>query len=573
MGDELSKNTLVDGNEEALATELDSGGIDADVGALAPDHVYLIVQQGEQRKVLELSDESEVVIGRGEETEIVVDEVKVSRAHAKIKRRGPFLLVEDLDSTNGTRLNGLTLRGSERRLLGGDLIRVGTTEITVAASAGAGIHGSQVTSRLALELQRIFSAGNNATLVRIDMPGDESSAEGIARMASALNAVAVVEERAEGQYAALLEVTEAHKAKNVMAELSQLVPGAQLATATSPDDGTTIDRLWRTVGRNLSDEDPVSLPQGVTVADPAMMKVFRVAKRVAKTDTTVLVIGETGVGKEVLAEQLHRHSQRGAKPYVRLNCASLPETLLSSELFGHEKGAFTGADRRKIGYFEAANGGTLLLDEIGELSLTMQVKLLRVLENRTVLRLGATEEVAVDVRVICATHRDLQKDVRDGRFREDLYYRVSAFTLQVPPLRDRPAEIALLAELFARQLAERMNTAPPSLSDAAIAALTSHRWPGNVRELRNAVEHAFVMRDGDMIEIDHLPVSIQTPEQASSTDARGSTVKDKLEQIERASILKALADTGGNQTRAAKNLGMSRRALIYKMAKYDVKRG
>jgi transcriptional regulator with PAS, ATPase and Fis domain len=257
---------------------------------------------------------------------------------------------------------------------------------------------------------------------------------------------------------------------------------------------------------------------------------------------------------------------------VRLNCASLPETLLSSELFGHERGAFTGADRRKVGYFEAADGGTLLLDEIGELSLSMQVKLLRVLENRTVLRLGATAEVPVDVRVICATHRNLQKDVAEGRFREDLYYRVSAFTLTVPPLRDRPTEIGLLAELFLRQHAERMGVPPPSLSDEALAALTSHRWPGNVRELRNAIEHAFVMCDEGTILPEHLPETTRLPDEPPVGEISGGGVKDKLEKIERASIVKALADENGNQTRAAKRLGMSRRALIYKMGKYDIKR-
>jgi transcriptional regulator with PAS, ATPase and Fis domain len=300
--------------------------------------------------------------------------------------------------------------------------------------------------------------------------------------------------------------------------------------------------------------------------------VFRIAQRVAKTDTTVLVLGETGSGKEILSQQVHRYSARADKPYVCLNCASLPETLLSSELFGHERGAFTGADRRKIGYFEAADGGTLLLDEIGELSPSMQVKLLRVLENRTVLRLGATNEIPVDVRVICATHRDLKKDVETGRFREDLYYRVSAFSLQVPPLRDRPTEIGLLAEMFLRKFADRMGQPPPALSDGALASLTSHRWPGNVRELRNAVEHAFVMCDGDVIEVQHLPETTRTPDDNAPNEAATGGVKNKLAQIERASIVKALADENGNQTRAAKRLGMSRRALIYKMGKYDIKR-
>ncbi len=553
------------------ATELDATGFDAPEGELGLDQVYLVLQNGSERRVIEVADQRELVGGRGEECDIPLEsQTKVSRRHFAVRRAGKFLTLEDLDSTNGTKLNGVTLRGAERRLVGGDVIQAGTATLTVAAASGTGIASTGVTSRLELELQRIGAAGDSATLVRIDLPGD-ASGEATDRLRHLMSRSAVFEERDEGQYAALLEGVDGDA---FAASVRTLFESAEITAVRFPADGATFSELWRAAGRAQA-EDDVDLPKGVCVADPAMMKVFRVAQRVARTDTTVLILGETGSGKEVLAEQLHKFSARAARPYVRLNCASLPETLLSSELFGHERGAFTGADRRKVGYFEAANGGTLLLDEIGELSLSMQVKLLRVLENRTVLRLGATAEVPVDVRVICATHRDLQAMVSEGTFREDLYYRVSAFTLTVPPLRERPIEVGLLTELFVRQHAERMGMAPPAVSDAVLAALTSHRWPGNVRELRNAIEHAFVMCDGDTILPEHLPESLRTPahEAAPGTDvAAAGGVKDKLEQIERASIVKALADEGGNQTRAAKRLGMSRRALIYKLGKYDIKR-
>ena len=413
-------------------------------------------------------------------------------------------------------------------------------------------------------------------MLRIDLPPDTSS-EALESMAKLLNRVAVVEERDEGQYAALLEGADMAAVDKVRTEVKGIIKGADINSSAYPADGDKLSTLWRNCGRNDVDhvavaDEPAELPPNVCVADPVMMKVFRVARRVAKTDTTVLILGETGAGKEILAEQIHRYSSRADKPHVRLNCASLPETLLTSELFGHERGAFTGADRRKVGYFEAANGGTLMLDEIGELSLSMQVKLLRVLENRTVLRLGATAEIPVDVRVICATHRDLQTEVEAKRFREDLYYRVSAFTLTVPPLRDRPTEVGLLAELFIRQHAERMGTPPPTINDASLAMLTNHHWPGNVRELRNAIEHAFVMCDDDVILPEHLPPSTRTSDEHVAVASSGGGVKDKLAQIERASIVKALADENANQTRAAKRLGMSRRALIYKMGKYDIKR-
>jgi two-component system response regulator AtoC len=553
---------------EEIATELEATGLDAADAELGLDQVYLILQAQDQREVVPVADGQRLVCGRGEECDVVLkDQKKVSRTHFTIEREGMILTLKDLDSTNGTKLNGVTVRGNERRLVGGDVIRAGSATLTVAAASGSGLAHHGATSRLDLELQRIAAAGGSATLLRIEVP-PEAELEALERFTRLLHRVAVVEERDEGLYAALLE--EGDPAA-VGRDVAKLFSGAEVQSARFPGDGASFSELWRAAGKTTQDED-ADIPKGVCVADPAMMKVFRVAQRVARTNTTVLVLGETGSGKEVLAEQIHRYSSRAEKPYVRLNCASLPETLLSSELFGHERGSFTGADRRKIGYFEAADGGTLLLDEIGELSLTMQVKLLRVLENRTVLRLGATSEIPVDVRVVCATHRDLQKDVEAGRFREDLYYRVSAFTLVVPPLRERPTEIGLLAELFIRQHAERMGTTPPTIGDAALAAITSHRWPGNVRELRNAIEHAFVMCDGDTILPEHLPESTRGADTPPSAEQPGGGVRDKLAQIERASIIKALDDEGGNQTRAAKRLGMSRRALIYKMGKFAIKR-
>jgi len=322
---------------------------------------------------------------------------------------------------------------------------------------------------------------------------------------------------------------------------------------------------------------PTSAPQleaeGAVVADHAMVEVFRIARRLAATPTTVLILGETGVGKEVVAEQIHRWSERARGPFVRLNCASLPETLLESEIFGYERGAFTGADRRKVGYLEAANGGTLLLDEIGELSPTMQAKLLRALENRSVPRVGGTQEVAVDARFICATHRDLRADVAAGRFRQDLYYRVSGFTLKIPPLRERPTEVTLLADLFAREFARRLGSGAPRLGRDVTAALLRHAWPGNVRELRNAIEHAVILSEGAPIGAKHLPETVleaQSDPSAGSLAASGA-IRNQLADLEKRRIEEALQTEGGNQTRAAKSLGMSRRNLVYKMGKYGIK--
>jgi transcriptional regulator with GAF, ATPase, and Fis domain len=294
---------------------------------------------------------------------------------------------------------------------------------------------------------------------------------------------------------------------------------------------------------------------------------------------TVLVLGETGAGKELVAEALHRKSQRKDRQLVKLNCASLPETLLESELFGYEKGAFTGADKRKIGYFEAAAGGTLFLDEIGEMPLSLQAKLLRALERRVITRVGGTAEVPVDVRVVAATNRDLDKEVARGRFREDLFFRVSAFTLMVPPLRDRPGEIPLLSEHFVRRFAKELGQAPPTLAPAALDVLVRYTWPGNVRELRNAIERAVVLQSGGVIGPEHLPERAREAAQRAPAARVGTLVpvgdgvdmREQIAEVERAAIVAALEACGGNQTRAAERLGLSRRALIYKLEKYGLK--
>ncbi|HEU5059886.1 MAG TPA: sigma-54 dependent transcriptional regulator, partial [Kofleriaceae bacterium] len=283
-------------------------------------------------------------------------------------------------------------------------------------------------------------------------------------------------------------------------------------------------------------------------------------------------------GKEVVAELIHRSSPRASRPFVRLDCASLPPTLLESELFGHERGAFTGAEKRKLGYFEAAEGGTILLDEIGELPSALQSKLLTALERRIVTRIGSTEEIPIDVRVIAATNRDLQEEVKQGRFREDLYYRLAVFTIFVPPLRDRAGDIIPLATRFARQFAAELGQAAPGFSPAARAALEQYAWPGNVRELRNAIERAVVLTPHGDIDVTALPDAIQARARASGGAGDAATpfqldghVPAQLQQMERTAIVAALEACNQNQTQAARRLGISRRSLIYKMERFGLK--
>jgi DNA-binding NtrC family response regulator len=380
-----------------------------------------------------------------------------------------------------------------------------------------------------------------------------------------LSGAVLVEAQAEAEYAALFAGDSAP-----LDELRRQLPTAQLAAAQAPRDGRTKAALWRKL---KATPEPARRPTpslpGVVVADEAMVRVFELVRKVAAVPTTVLILGETGVGKEVVAEQIHRQSPRAKAPFVRLNCGSLPENLLESEFFGHERGAFTGALERKLGYLEAADGGTLFLDEIGELQLAMQAKLLRVLESRRFQRIGGREEIAVDVRIIAATNRELEAEAREGRFREDLYFRLSAFVIMVPPLRERPVEVGLLAELFVRQFAQRMGVAPPVLRPDAAAALQRYGWQGNVRELRNVIERAVVLAEAGEIRLEHLPETLQRAQPAVSS---GTGMRDQLADLERRRIEEAMAAENGNQTRAAKRLGISRRALIYKLEKHGFKR-
>jgi transcriptional regulator with GAF, ATPase, and Fis domain len=301
-----------------------------------------------------------------------------------------------------------------------------------------------------------------------------------------------------------------------------------------------------------------------------MHRVYTLVERIADTPMTVLILGETGTGKELVAEAIHQRSGRRDKPFIKLNCAALPETLLESELFGYERGAFTGADKRKVGFFEAADGGTLFLDEIGEMPLALQAKLLRVLERKVITRVGGRSEVPTDTRLIAATHRDLDGEVRSGRFRQDLLFRIGGFTLVVPPLRDRASEILPLAEHFAQTVAAEQSRPAPALTDAARDALSGYTWPGNVRELKNAIERALVLC-GDVIDASDLPDKLRDAAQRVRPATVAADMRGHLAEVERAAIIAALEAEAQNQTRAARRLGLSRRALIYKMEKYGLK--
>ncbi len=295
---------------------------------------------------------------------------------------------------------------------------------------------------------------------------------------------------------------------------------------------------------------------------------LRVADVVAPTDSTVLLGGESGTGKEVLARYIHDASLRAEGPFLSINCGALPETLLESELFGHVKGSFTGAVRDKQGLFAAARGGTFFLDEVGEMPASLQVKLLRVLQQREVIPVGATEALPVDVRIIAATNRDLEEEVRRGNFRSDLFYRLNVLPLDLPPLRDRRDDLLLLIDRFLQDLATDRDMEMKALSAEALDAVMVYEWPGNVRELQNALEHATVLAKGSLIEPQHLPERI-TRQKKEPLVAERAQPNPPLDLIERAYIMFVLQAEGGNKTRAAEALGIDPSTLYRKLSRYE----
>jgi two-component system response regulator HydG len=319
--------------------------------------------------------------------------------------------------------------------------------------------------------------------------------------------------------------------------------------------------------RQLRERDSGGL-QGLVGTSTAMQKVYRTARQVAGSRATVLITGESGTGKGELAKAIHALGPRADKPFVQLHCAALPETLLEAELFGHERGAFTGADKRWIGRFEQANGGTLFLDEIGEVPLLTQVKLLRVLQDRTFERLGSSKPVEVDVRVIAATNRDLAADVQAGRFREDLYYRLNVVRVEMPPLRVRSGDVLALADHFMRRFALDNHKRIEGFTDRARAKLAAHRWPGNVRELENTIERAVVLCQEPMIDEDDLPFEALSDSSFGAVRIPGST----MAELERHAILKTLESCDGSTSRAARILGISVRTIQYRLHEYGCAR-
>ncbi|RLB29471.1 MAG: two-component system response regulator [Deltaproteobacteria bacterium] len=311
--------------------------------------------------------------------------------------------------------------------------------------------------------------------------------------------------------------------------------------------------------------------QNIIGRSHAMMRLMETVAQVAPTEATVLIIGESGTGKEMIAGAIHFNSPRKDGPFVKINCAAITETLLESELFGHEKGAFTGAYRRKEGRFRQAHGGTLFLDEVSEMSLAMQVKLLRVLQDREITRVGGEEVIKVDVRIIAATNKDLIKEIGSGRFRDDLYYRLNVVTIAMPPLHERREDIPLLAQHFLEQFSETNRKQIKGFTPQAMDRLLRHAWPGNVRELMNAVERAVVLARAEYLDEDEFPlIPRETGPEGEVSLEGAASIEMPLDEMEKATILRMLEHTNGNKSEAARRLGITRKTLHKKLKAYGV---
>jgi DNA-binding NtrC family response regulator len=559
---------------------------------------HLIIFNSSSSAVFQLPAHGEVVIGRSSAVELHLEDVGVSRRHALLRCSDAGVELLDLDSHNGTFLNGQRLGGT-RALHSGDAIAVGSALLVFYTRARPParrpiLEDERWRERLDEELERSLRYGRPFTLVVARLPSG-AEVDGVRRAwAEGLRGIDVGGAAGADQLIALLPEVDEDSAADAASRLQEAIAahaaGAQLGYAVCPGDGCDAAALLaaaHSAAAAAYPGSPTAAAQAfqtrtlgehtLVIADPAMQRLYALIDRLAASELPVLICGETGCGKELAAAALHLGSGRAGR-MVTLNCASLPENLVESELFGYEKGAFTGAALAKPGLVETAAGGTLFLDEVGEMPPAVQAKLLRVIETRRVTRLGTVVEQEVDVRVIAATHRNLADDVKAGRFRQDLFFRLGAATLWIPPLRDRKREVGVLAQHFLAAACARA-ARTMAISDDAMRRLARHPWPGNVRELKNVMAYVAAAVHEPVLEPWHLADSLGG---AAKNDAGGAAppapeeafrpVEDELRDLERTRMSQALARAGGNQTQAAALIGMPLRTFQAKLKHYGLSR-
>lgn len=589
-----------------------------------------------------LPDQGRVTIGRSRDNDIRIDDPSISRLHA-VLHIGEDIRVEDRGSANGTRLRDArliygtstdlrdTAEWSDRPVVPGlpvvvapgDVIEFGATVVVVQRSVAEQRPRRLWThtyfeGRLEEECARAERSRSQFAVLRVHV-SEAAQAQAEEALAAATRAQDVVASYGPGEYEVLVVDAELPAAEVVQGRVQEELAARGMQSrggiACYPKDGLSAEALLaKACAGALGTAADETKDNPLIVIAPAMQRLYGIAERVANGTICVLLLGETGVGKEVLAERIHKLSPRANKPFLRLNCAAFPENLLESELFGYERGAFTGAQNAKVGLLESATGGTVFLDEIGELPLPTQGKLLRVLEAKEVLRVGAVKHRPINVRFIAATNRDLEAEATAGKFREDLFFRVSGVCLVIPPLRERVPEIEPMARAFLSQICrDSGRDSVVGLSSEARDWLLRYTWPGNVRELRNVIERAVLLCGSGPITLEHLPgdkadgiayrplrsaplpstgprpappyvprssadrpanptLPPQRPIQNDLIVDTPDTLRLKIAEAEKQRILRALEACAGNQTRAAAMLGMSRRTLVTRLAEFNLPR-
>ncbi|MFO0579387.1 MAG: sigma 54-interacting transcriptional regulator [Polyangia bacterium] len=591
------------------------------------DRGYLVVIEAGSSAEVKLPAAGTLVLGRAPDVEVPLRSQVVSRRHARLQVGADGVYIEDLGSHNGTRRNGEPLTATAPQLLrSGDVVTLCDVALVYYGPSRGAPSAAQSTTTSALgpplaltdplrfrhsletECERAAQALRPLALVVLlapqlglapqqGKPGPRGRPLLEAVLGRTLRRMDSAAPGGRDEIWILLpdrdEEEAAATASRLVAELgeqdAELRPVLRAGVAATAVDGFDADALLGGAragaevappGQVRTAADAVStLRVGdgtVLLADPAMVRLYSLIERLAPSELPVLILGETGTGKELVAQALHERSPRRAARLVSINCAALPESLAESELFGHERGAFTGATTSKPGLLEAASGGTVFLDELGELSLSVQAKLLRVLETRRMVRVGDTRERPVDIRLVAATHRRLRDEAEQGRFRQDLYFRLSSAVLVLPPLRDRKRELPLLARAFLREACQKLGKPELSLSGAALECMGRYGWPGNVRELKNAMQFAAATSTDPVLSPWHLPEEIGTavPSLAAAIPAHAAAsladiaaallrlqVPDKLAAIEAALVAAALKLSAGNKSQAARLLGVHRKVV------------
>ena len=581
---------------------------------------------GDRSFSVTLPPSGELVIGRGPGAGLSVDDPLVSRAHAQLLAVPDGLRLSDLGSRHGTLVNGERLV-EPRLVAAGDVITIGSVLLVVRRPVRAA-ETSNVTEqpmfvrRLTEELSRLAQYERELSLVIARSVDQDAHAllAAIAGRLRVIDAASIVGARFVGVLLPELGVDEANAFAGGLSSLG--VGPVSAGVATAPYDGIDGDAVLgaaraacaaaapgAVVQARDAAETIVAGSQRILVADPAMARLYELARRLARSAIPILILGETGSGKELAAAAIHAFSARASGPFVSVNCAAIPETLAESELFGHARGAFSGAVAAKPGHLEVASGGTVFLDEIGELSPAVQAKLLRVLESGELVRVGETAPRTVDLRIVAATNRDLAREVDDGRFRSDLFFRLGSARLELPPLRERPRDLALIAAALLGDACRRLGRPPLELSIGAALALFDHDWPGNIRELRHVIEYAAAAAHDHAGEVElwHLPAALaaaaRKSRDASRLDADAEPgapagppvrwqpypddavasapatlppegafrpIADEVRELERARMIAALQATGGIQNRAAALIEMPLRTFVTKVKRYAI---